>query len=231
VGAVWAVTKEQSLFAQYQDAVNANNGRDPESGRELAAERSRQIEAGYKVSALGGGLNATLAVYQLTKRNRADYSLYPKVQTVGEARSRGVELDILGRVTPRLATMASYAYTDAMVTVDPLFEGTRLANVPRHSGSLWARYTFDARWAAGGGAFFQTIREGDQANTFQLPGYVRVDAMLSYAFKTGSWRNTLQANVNNVFDRRFYTGSHQFVKDWIQIGAPRTFSVTLRLDR
>lgn len=41
----------------------------------------------------------------------------------------------------------------------------------------------------------------------------------------------MQKDVNNVFDRRFYAGSHRFVKAWIQLGAPRTFSVTLRLDR
>jgi iron complex outermembrane receptor protein len=230
VGVVWSLTDGQALYGQYQEAVNANNGRDPLTGEELDAERARQIEAGYKVSMLGGGLRATLAVYELTKRNRADYSLFPRVQTIGEARARGVELDVLGRIGNRLSAMASYAYTDAEVTQDPLYQGTRLANVPRHGGSIWARYVFERRFSAGLGAFFQSVRQGDQGNTFQLPGYARVDAMAAYSFRAGSWRSALQINANNLLNRRYYAGSHQFVKDWIAVGAPRTLMLTLRLD-
>ena len=220
---------QQTLYAQYQDAVAANNGRDA-GGALLAAERAKQVEFGWKQSALDNRFNTTVAVFQLVKRNRADFSLFPIVTTIGEARSRGLEVDALGQVSARLALMASYAYLDAKVTDDTPFNGTRLANAARHSGSVWGRWMFDAQWAAGAGVFFQSQREGDQANTFQLPGYGRVDAMLSYAFKAGSGKGSLQFNLKNVFDKLYYSGSHQFLKDWIQPGAPRTASLTLRLD-
>ncbi|HTP72479.1 MAG TPA: TonB-dependent siderophore receptor, partial [Burkholderiaceae bacterium] len=229
VGAVWEFAPQQTLYAQYQDAVAANNGRNAD-GTPLAAERAKQIELGWKQAALDGRFNTTVAVYQLVKRNRADYSLFPVVNTTGEARSRGMEIDALGEVTRQLAVMASYAYLDAVVTEDALYKGTKLANAARHSGSLWGRWMFDAQWAAGAGLFFQSQREGDQANTFQLPGYGRVDAMVSYAFRTAAGKASLQFNLKNVFDKLYYSGSHQFVKDWIQPGPPRTASVTLRLD-
>ncbi|WP_374411396.1 TonB-dependent siderophore receptor [Hydrogenophaga sp.] len=229
IGAVWAFAPNQTLFAQYQDSVAANNGRDL-TGKALEAERARQIEFGWKQTALDGRFNTTLAVFELEKRNRADYSLFPLVTTIGKARSRGLEVDAIGQVSPQLAVMASYTYLDAKVTQDPFYKGTRLANAARHAGSLWGRWKFDEQWAAGVGLFAQGQRQGDNANSFQLPGYARVDAMLSYGFRTGGGKGSLQFNLKNVFDKVHYTGSHPLVKDWIQVGAPRTASLTLRLD-
>lgn len=230
VGMVWEFAPQQTLYAQYQDSVAANNGRDPATGNALEAERAKQIELGWKQSALGGKLNTTVAVYELVKRNRADFSLYPTVTTIGEARSRGLEMDAIGQISPQLAMMASYTYLDAKVTQDPFLKGTRLANTARHAGSVWGRWMFDEQWAAGAGVFFQGQRQGDNANSFQLPGYARVDAMASYNFKLGSNKGSVQFNLKNVFDTVYYTGSHPLVKDWIQPGTPRTASVTLRLD-
>lgn len=229
VGAVWEFLPNQTLYAQYQDSIAANNGRDS-SGRALEAERARQIEFGWKQSALDGRFNTTVAVFELEKRNRADFSLFPLVTTIGKARSRGLEVDAIGRLSPQLAVMASYTYLDAKVTEDPTLQGMRLANTARHAGSLWGRWKFDEQWAAGVGLFAQGQRQGDNANSFQLPGYGRVDAMVSYAFKVGTGKGSLQFNLKNVFDKVHYTGSHPLVKDWIQVGAPRTASLTLRLD-
>lgn len=53
VGAVWEFMPNQTLYAQYQDSIAANNGRDA-SGVALEAERARQIEFGWKQVALGG---------------------------------------------------------------------------------------------------------------------------------------------------------------------------------
>lgn len=230
VGVVYEVAPSQTLYAQYQEAVAANNGRNPSDGAPLAAERARQLEAGWKSRALEDRLNTTVAVFQLVKRNRADYTLYPVINTIGEARSRGLEVDLLGQLSRQLALMASYAYLDAKITDNGQYAGTRLANAARHSGSFWGRWMFDAHWAAGAGVFFQSQREGDQLNSFQLPGYGRVDAMLSYAFRAGSGKGSVQFNLKNAFDKLYYSGSHPGARDWIQPGAPRTASVTLRLD-
>lgn len=229
VGVVWEFLPNQTLYAQYQDSVAANNGRAPD-GTALEAERARQVEVGWKQSALGGRLNTTVALFELVKRNRADFSLYPIVTTVGEARSRGLEVDAIGQVSAQLALIGSYTYLDAKVTQDPAYQGLRLPNTARNAASLWGRWMFDEQWAAGAGVFAQGQRQGDNANTFQMPGYGRVDAMVSYAFKVGGGKGSVQFNLKNVFDRVYYTGSHPLVKDWIQPGAPRTASVTLRLD-
>jgi iron complex outermembrane recepter protein len=227
IGVVYEITPRNTLYAQYQDSVAANNGRNPADGAALAAERARQFEMGYKIVAFNGALNSTLAIYQLDKRNLADFSrLFGEniISTIGKARSRGLEWDVLGQLTRQLGVIGSYAYTDAKVV-----DGRTLANVAKHSGSLWARYAV-GDWALGGGVFFQGARPGDGTGSFTLPGYGRTDAMASYSFNALGAKGSVQLNVNNLLDKVYFTGSHQFVQDWIAVGSPRTVSATLRLD-
>ncbi|WP_234265522.1 TonB-dependent siderophore receptor [Hydrogenophaga sp. NFH-34] len=236
LGAVWQFAPNQSVYAQYQDAVAANNGRDTVTGAALAAERGRQVEVGHKIELFDGKLNSTVALFQLTKRNRGASVLDPRsptgtnVVTMGEAVARGLEWDISGQVTSKLSLIGSYAYTDTEVTRDPTYQGMKLANVARHAASLWARYAIDSQWAVGGGVFAQSARPGDSGNTFRMPGYARVDAMVAYRFALGASKASLQFNLDNVFNRKYYTSSHQFVQDWIKLGNPRTAKLTLRVD-
>jgi iron complex outermembrane receptor protein len=235
VGAVWNFVPDQSVYAQYQEAISANNGRDTITQAPLATEKGRQIEVGHKVGFLGGKLNSTVALYQLTKFNRGatvpvDTPPFYTFASIGKARSRGVEWDVSGQLTDRVSMIGSYAYTVTRVLSDPSYQDKQLANVARHAGSLWARWQFASQWAAGGGVFAQGQRQGDIGNTFQLPGYARVDAMLAYRFLWAATRASLQFNVDNVFDRKYYASSHQFVQDWIKPGSPRTAKATFRID-
>jgi iron complex outermembrane recepter protein len=235
LGAVWQFAPNQSVYAQYQDAVTTNNGRDTVTGAALPAERGKQFEIGHKVEFFDGRLSSTVALYELTKRNRAGQvpiadAPYYNILTVGKARSRGLEWDLSGQVTRSVSVIASYAYTDTLVLEDPSYRGKKLANVARHAGSFWARYAIDSQWSMGAGVFAQGQREGDLGNTFQLPGYARVDAMLAYRFGLAGGRASLQLNVDNLFDRKYYAASHSWAQDWIKLGSPRTARATLRLD-
>ncbi len=231
VGLVWQLSGGQTLYFQYQQALDANNGRDPATLRALAAETSNQFEFGYKVRARGGAITATVAAYQLIKENIASFVFYPTITTVGQQRSRGVEVDVRGRLTQRLSGIASYAYNDGVVTKDPLYLGERLPEAPRNSGSLWLRQSLGERWDAGAGIFAVGIRNGDYGSDFALPGYARFDAMLSHRFQTGSWHNTIQVNVLNLTNKLYYTSSFPIALDWIQLGRERTYQITLRLSR
>ena len=82
----------------------------------------------------------------------------------------------------------------------------------------------------GGGAFYQSARFGDVGNTNTLPGYVRIDAEAAYNFRLGGAKVTAQINLKNVFDKRYFVSQHQFSPDWIQPGAPRTLTGTLRVE-
>ena len=233
LGAVWRFATNQSVYAQYQAGVAANHGRNL-AGASLDSEQARLYEIGHKWQSGDGGLASTIALYQLTKRNIVNYvpdaSGFFDTVAIGEARARGLEWDVSGQVTERLSVIGSYAWTQSEVTRDAGFAGKRLPNVPRHGGSVWARFAPDERWSFGGGVFAQSGRAGDRGNTFVLPGYARVDLMAAYRFPLGAARAQVQFNVDNAFDRTYFTGSHQHVTDWNQPGAPRTLKATFRLD-
>lgn len=236
LGAVWQFVPGQAVYVQYQEALAANNGRDTVTGAPLAAERAKQFEVGHKLELFDGKVSSTVALFELTKRNRGASVIDPlsstgtNVVTVGKAVSRGLEWDVSGKLTNRLSLIASYAYTDTEVTEDLTYQGKLLANVARHTASVWARYAIDSQWTVGSGVFAQGQRQGDSGNTFQLPGYARVDAMVAYRFGLGASKASLQFNLDNVFNKKYFTGSHQFVQDWIKLGNPRTAKVTLRMD-
>ncbi len=225
VGAVWEFARGHVLYGQFQRGLTSNNGVNPD-GTKLDPEIGRQYEIGYKFQSADKRFTATLAAFDLVKTNRGDFTFFPVIRTIDRARSRGIELDFSGDVTDRLSVIGSYAYTDTKVDDGPL----KLANTPRHAASLWARYRPVANGTVGGGAFYQSSRFGDVGNTVTLPAYVRFDAEAAYSFRVAGARMTAQLNLKNVFDKRYYVSQHQFSPDWIQPGAPRTLSATLRVE-
>lgn len=58
--------------------------------------------------------------------------------------------------------------------------------------------------SVGGGVFAASSAEGDDANTFKLPGYVRVDTYAAYTLKLADHRVTAQININNLLDKTYY---------------------------
>lgn len=138
-------------------------------------------------------------------------------------------------MTDALSLIATYAFTDTEITKDTLGnEGNRLPPVPRHAGSLWAKYqVLPERLEVGAGVFAVGQREGDNENTVQLPGYVRVDAFAAYHWKIGPSRLTAQINVNNLLDKEYFEASNVFAgnpRAGILPGDPLTVLGSLRLE-
>jgi iron complex outermembrane recepter protein len=225
VGAVWEFARGHLLYGQFQRGLASNNGVNPD-GTKLDPEIGRQYEIGYKFQSANKRFSATLAAFDLIKTNRGDFTFFPVIRTIGRARSRGIELDFSGEITPKLSVIGSYAYTETKVDSGSL----RLANTPTHAASLWTRYQVVSNGLIGGGAYYQSARFGDVGNTIILPGYVRFDAEAAYSFRVAGAKVTAQINLKNVFDKRYFVSQHQFSPDWIQPGAPRTLTATLRVE-
>jgi len=174
-----------------------------------------------------------VAFYQLTKQNMsAPIVGTPFSQAIGEARSQGVEMDVTGRVTDGLSLIATYAYTDASI-LKGTNVGNKLWNVPRNAGSFWAKYDLQQAvvrgLSVGAGVYFQGQREGDSANTFELPGYGRVDALVKYQLPVAKARTTLQFNVENLLDHRYYAATGNS-NTFINPGSPRTFMGSVKVE-
>lgn len=61
---------------------------------------------------------------------------------------------------------------------------------------------------AGAGLFAAGLRQGDEANSFQLPGYVRLDAAAAYHWQVGRSRLTARLNLYNLLDQRYFESSN-----------------------
>ena len=228
-GLVYQPTASTSFYVAYDKSFQAPNGFPFQAGGvPLEPQRSTLNEAGVKSEWLDGKLLVTAAVYHLVRTNVGTPDLQnPGFQiAVGEQRSGGYELDVSGELLPGWKLIAGYGYTDAEITRanNATLEKTP-PNVPRHALSMWTSYELQEGeyrgLGAGGGLYHVSERQGDANNTFQVPGYTRLDAAIFY--KAKAW--TVRFNVYNVTDRLILLNPTR--APFFKPDAPRRFLATL----
>ncbi|MEL6461874.1 MAG: TonB-dependent receptor, partial [Cyanobacteria bacterium J06621_15] len=215
VGLVYQPTKELSLYGSYSTSFAPNSG-ETRSGNFLDPERGEQFEIGARAELLNGGLVANLAVFDITKKNVSNPDPTNTagetfVVAIGEQRSRGIELDLIGKISPGWNVVANYAYTDADITKDNTsIEGNRLFGVPEHNFNLWTTYKIQKGSLKGLGLSlgfnFIDDRFGDNDNSFVLENYFLTNAAISY--KRDNWEAAL--NFRNLFDVQYIDSSEGF---------------------
>ncbi|OHX24604.1 ligand-gated channel [Xanthomonas alfalfae] len=237
-GMTFHVDDALSLYASAAAGFRPNSGVGA-NGQSFAPEKSRSLETGLKYVQPGDGLEATVAAFRIDKKNVL--SLDPADTSfslpVGQMRSQGVELDLLGRLSPHLAASVGLAYTDSQVTRSSaaaastgLAEGRRFPNVPRLSGNAFLNYeqplTGKRSAALGVGVLHTGERLGsvDSNTDFVLPAYTVWRAVGHYDL---SQRLRLYAKVENLTDRRYAAFSYS--EQWVYPGAPRSWTVGAQL--
>ena len=233
VGLVFRPTDNLSIYASYAESFLPVIGRSFD-GQIFVPERGMQYEVGLKASLFDDRLLATLAYYDLTRSNIATQDPDPANQgfqvQVGEQRSTGFEFDLVGEILPGWNIIASYAYTDARVTEDTIFEeGVQLVNAPRNAASLWTTYQFQSGaldgFGLGLGVYFVGDRNGSLSRLgaplvtpFEIPSYTRTDATIFY--EDEDFR--VQLNFQNLFDVRYFEGA----RDQFRVIPGQPFTVT-----
>ncbi|SEO83653.1 TonB-dependent siderophore receptor [Aquisalimonas asiatica] len=222
-GVVFQPWDHSTLYASYTTSFQPQLSGETASGDAFEPEEGEQIELGAKREWLGGRASTTLAVFELTRTNVATADPNnpgASIQT-GEQRSRGVELDVAGEFLPGWRTMASLTYLDAEVTRDNTYDtGNRLPNVSRWSGSLWNVYAFQSPTLQGlelgAGLYAVGSRTGNLENSYDLPGYGRVDLLARYRVNPNL---RLSLNVDNLLDKEHIEAPGGWS---VYPGAPRT---------
>ncbi|MFT3964772.1 MAG: TonB-dependent siderophore receptor [Sphingobium sp.] len=221
----YAPSERLSAYVSWGRSFRFNQGTDAASNP-FAPERGEAWEAGVKFALLAKRLTGTVSWFHITKDNvlvtdpaNAGFSI-----ATGRARSEGVEADINFALGERFMLTAVYAYTDAKVVADtrPGLTGSRLSNIPKHSGAVQGHWQSNGREAGsigvGGGLVFVGERPGDDiASGFRLPGYATARLNLSYRITKGI---VAHLDAENLFDRYYIESSYSDV--WITPGAPRT---------
>jgi catecholate siderophore receptor len=174
---------------------------------QVKPERFNNYELGVKWEPRPG-LAVTSAFYRLDRTNTrsTDPNDATRIVQTGSQRTKGFEVGIAGRVTSAWSVAGGYAYQDAYVTsaTTAAKAGAQVAQVPHHTLSLWNHYQFLPRLGAAVGVLFRTDMFATIDNTVTLPGYTRVDVAAFYAL-TKSVR--LQANLENAFDKKYWTNA------------------------
>lgn len=125
----------------------------------------------------------------------------------GTSRRKGVEIEILGRLTEQLDATASYTYTDSQQP-NPAGGKTREVRRPRHMAALNLNYKFVNERANVNLNLSYTGKQTDQffppptfaPQTIELDNYTLVDLTGSFELSN---RVTLYARVENLFDEDY----------------------------
>ncbi|MEA5504345.1 TonB-dependent siderophore receptor [Halotia wernerae UHCC 0503] len=207
VGVIYQPSDATSLYFNWSNGFSPQFQARSRTTEEFEPQTTQQFEVGVKQNFLDNKLSATLAFFQITKQN----VLTPdpvddlfSIQT-GEQRSRGIELDIAGEISPGWKVIVNYAYIDGEVTKDNVIPvGDRLFGVPEHSAGLWTTYELQSGslqgLGFGAGLYFVGEQEVDLPNTFQLPSYLRADASIFY--RRQNYR--FAVNFKNISNVKYY---------------------------
>lgn len=224
IGLLYQPAENVSLYANYSRSFYPSAALTVD-GEPLEPEEGEGFEVGVKTELLDRRLLATLAYFDITRQNvaTADPSDPRFSIATGEQRSQGIELDVVGELSPGWNLIASYAYTDAAIAADNRFAtGNRLPGIAEHSASLWTKYEIQSGDLAGLGfglgVNWVGDRQGDLQNSFDLGSYFLTNAAISY--EQESWRFGL--NFQNLFDVNFIEGAPRTRTRGIEPGDPFT---------
>ncbi|WP_442107634.1 TonB-dependent siderophore receptor [Pseudomonas sp. NUPR-001] len=235
-GVIYDLDDTYSVYASWTRIFKPQTARNT-SGSLLDPVTGSNYEAGIKGEYFGGALNTSLALFQLVQENLA--KSLPSGQCTkgvpecyeasGEVRTRGVDVELGGELMPGWQMSAGYTYAAAEYTKTQSAtqqRGDRYdSDTPYNLFKLFTTYRLPGeleRWTVGGG-----IRSQSSAYTshgVKQGGYSVSDAMLAYQPST-QWQ--LQANLNNVFDKRYY---QNISNSWgaNSFGEPRNLMFTVR---
>ena len=231
-GVVYKPVAALSLYGSYSVSFLPSSG-DQFSSLTVVTDQAKpekftNYEIGAKWDATSN-LQLTSAIYWLDRTNtRSTDPLDPTaVIQVGAQRTKGVELGLTGSITSNWKIAAAYAYQDAFVAhgynsnaTTVVRSGQTVAQVPHNNVSLWNTYQVMPKLGVGLGLIYRSDMFAAIDDTVRLPGYTRADAALYYTIRDGL---RLQANVENLFDRKYYLNADN--NNNISPGAPMSFRV------
>lgn len=221
LGLLFKVKPNLSLYGSYTSSYEMNEI-DFLSQKPVGETTSYQYEFGVKTNLLRERLGIGLTAFQIDKKNVFGYvwdideepdfpyfSYNPEVRAAsyigGHHRSKGIELDINGRVTDNLNVNIASSWIDAYIIDDPAFPtGNKLAENARFTLNAWANYAFgDGQlrgFELGYGFFFKDRFYGSNNNDPEelVSAFWTMDASVAYRYKQFGTRLNVSNFTNNI---------------------------------
>jgi iron complex outermembrane receptor protein len=207
-GLVYLPLPNTSVYFNFAESFLPQGVSTVARGGPFDPERGRQFEFGAKREWLSNRVSSTLSFFHIVRRNvlvTDPNSPAALLTPIGAVTSKGIELDIIGKVTDRINVTANYAYLDAKVTEDTnlLRVGRRNENAPRNATNFWAYYQLPL-WNLSAGAGMSYVSRRATFGTLVIPGYFIANATV--AWTRGPLR--LTATMDNMANRRYFLGGY-----------------------
>jgi len=236
LGLVYMIQPDWSVYGSYTESFRPNTSIAAPIG-DLPPEEGKAYEIGSKFQ--NDYLTATVAVFNINKKNvqtSEQCGTETCTRVSGEVQSRGLEADITGQINENWSITGSYAYTDTEVLEDPILKGQPLDGVSKHTAAVYLTRDFGhvgiGNLRAGAGARYASrwgVNDGTGVE-YYLPSSKVADAFVAYKMKLDERDLTLQLNLKNMFDERYYTSASGLGSPAIVIGEPRQLIARAKLE-
>jgi iron complex outermembrane receptor protein len=241
-GVVYKPADNASLYASYTESFSPPDpGSQARPGGPFDPTAGEQIEIGFKVDWLDGQIRTGIAAYSIDKTNilvtDPDPDALPfSLLQVGAVSSEGIEVEVIGDITPALTLSANYAYNDVQEEENPLGDAAGSSgldqlfrNKPEHQAGAWLRYapSLPALEAATGGSLVfglgaEYVSERQNFDGGLVKEYTKFDGNIRFELE----RYDFQLHVYNLFDEEYVAAPNFFLLDFP--GAPRTITLQAR---
>ncbi|WP_306354030.1 TonB-dependent receptor [Flavobacterium sp. '19STA2R22 D10 B1'] len=234
VGLTYTLNDNINLYGTYVQGYNPQTASilsNPNSGGPFDPLESNMVEFGGKSSWFDNHLAVTMALYKIEQKNtlyNANDPLNPDLmRQIGKEESKGIEIDINGRITSEWSISVAYAFNESRVIDSPTASeiGRQKPNAPKHQGNLWSRYNFTGGplkdFGIAAGTDFVTTRNLSISQVQTIPGYQLMNAALYYTIN----KFKIQLNVNNIGNKTHWVGGYDYIR--LFPGTPRNWLMTL----
>lgn len=238
-GLVWDFLPQFSAFASYTGIFKPQNNRDI-NGHYLDPVDGRSMELGVKGEHFDRRLNTAITVFDTRQNNVAEPVLDPVTgipvllpdgsdasQAADGIRTRGVEVEVAGRLTSELQASLGWTYyqiQDAQGERARTFIPSTLLRL----FATWEPRRIVEHLTLGAGVNWQSSTSTEVASpagitTLHQSSVAQVALMARYQFTPSL---SVQFNGNNILDKKYYV-LDQF--DNTYYGAPANYSLTMRV--
>lgn len=211
-GLIFDFAPNYSWYASYTSIFKPQTNRD-QSGDYLDPVEGKTYETGVKGEFLDKRLNAGLSVFRIEQSNAAQALLKAdgtNVKVDGTTNenayygtdgvvSKGVELNIDGEINDNWGLSFGVANFDAKDAKGDDYNPTN----SRTTADVFVKYKNDSWYAGAGLNYYSKIYIGTGAARIDRGDLYLANAMLGYKFDENM---SVQANVNNIFDKKYYEG-------------------------
>lgn len=228
-GLIVDVTSDISVYGSYTSIFQPQSAKDA-SGSALPPEEGKTYELGAKGEFFNKRLNASLAYFWMRTDNTAEEvgftadgdSIY---RAVNGAKRRGYELEVSGELARGWQAQGSYVLNSSDLD--------SASTTPKHQFKLGSSYHIGSgplqNLTVGGAARWQSTISTSNSATLRQDAYWLFDLMGRYQVNR---HLSIALNVDNVFDKKHYSGVTQFEGQGLFYtwGAPRSVNLTARYD-